>query len=193
MAGVATGSGREIRWEGADIGSARRQDEQREMEKKLFDDVMHGKWEEVAYIYKNESAPTKINPAGDTILHLAILMGNQDGVIKLMKLMEKQVKGIMENILQMKNDWGNTPLHQAAFVGMDNVCSFIAQHYHTQEVLQPRNKQGETPLHVAVLQGHKKAFLALEPVIGTCRRGVDRKDGGNTILHSAIFREHFGE
>ncbi|KAG1347715.1 E3 ubiquitin-protein ligase MIB2 [Cocos nucifera] len=194
MAEVAIEGGGEIRSDDANISSAQREAAQRKIEKELFTSVMEGNWEKVVGFYKNESVPTKINPAGDTILHLAILTGLESGVIKLMELMEEQDKTRMEQFVQTKNDWGNTPLHQAAFVGMVEVCEFIANQYRTQQVVQPRNNQGETPLHVAVLHGHIKVFCALQTV--NERKGwgaMDRKDGGNTILHSAIFREHFGE
>nr|XP_010937355.1 E3 ubiquitin-protein ligase MIB2-like [Elaeis guineensis] len=195
MAGVAIGSGEETRREDDNTSRAQREDAIQELEKRVYAAVMEGKWRDVAHIYKtNKSVPTTINRVGDTILHLAILMGIQKGVIELMTLMEEQDKGRMENILQTKNDWGNTTLHQAAFMGMEEVCAFIAEHHCKKKVVLPRNNLGETPLHVAVLHGHEKAFLALQKVIDRQHwREVDRKYGGDTVLHSAIFREHFGE
>ena len=147
-------------------------------------------------IYKtNPSVSSTINGVGDTILHLAILKGDQDGVMKFMNLMEKQDKGKMENLLQTENYWGNTPLHRAAFKGMDEVCLFIARHYRTKEVVCCRNKMGETPLHVAVLHGRKRAFFTLQMVIE--ENGwidmVRDNEGTDTMLHSAIARKHFGE
>ncbi|XP_029116369.2 uncharacterized protein [Elaeis guineensis] len=192
MAGIPRERGKEIRSEDADTSGAQREDVQHKMKQRLYTALMDHKREEVADFYQDKSVPTKINTAGDTILHLAILTGSDGEVIKLMELMEKQDKRRMEKFVQARNVWGCTPLHQAAFVGMVNVCSFIANHYRTQEVVQPRNKRGETPLHVAVLHGHKEAFLTLQTIIE--REGwsaLNKKDGGNTILHSAIFREHF--
>ncbi|XP_010938609.1 uncharacterized protein [Elaeis guineensis] len=184
MAGVAEGS------------SAQREVEPHEVQNEVLTAVMHGNWEKVLEICKtNPSISIKINGVGETILHVAIHVGNQYGVIQLMDHMEKLDKGKMEKILQTGNHWGNTPLHQAAFMGMDKVCSFIARHYCTKKVVCCRNKMGETPLHVAVLHGWKRAFFALQMVMEA--KGWRAEDywntDGDTILHSAVARGHFGE
>ncbi|KAG1347712.1 putative E3 ubiquitin-protein ligase MIB2 [Cocos nucifera] len=121
MAEIARERGEETRCEYANTSSAQRKDPQRKMKKKLYTGLMDRKWEEVAGFYQNEPIPTKINAAGDTILHLAILMCDEDGAIKLMEHMEKQDKGRMKEFLQTRNKWGSTPLHQAAFLGLPKV------------------------------------------------------------------------
>ncbi|EHA8591852.1 putative homeobox protein Wariai-like [Cocos nucifera] len=112
-----------------------------------------------------------------------------------MTLMEEQVKEQMENLVQTSNKWGNTPLHQAALMGKDEVCSFIAKHYCTEKVVRARNMWKQTPLHVAARYGKKRAFFALQMVIETndWRAEERNTDGHDNMLHNAIAREHFGE
>ncbi|EHA8591925.1 homeobox protein Wariai-like [Cocos nucifera] len=190
---LASGSCGEIRRKDADISSAQREVEPHE--KEVFGAVEQDKWEEVVEIYKtNPSSSTTINQVRDTILYPAILMGKQEGVIKLLTLVEKQDKERMENLVQTPNKWGNTPLHQAAFRGMDKVCSFIANHNCTEKVVCCLNDQKETPLHVAVLHGRKQTFFALQMVIeANGWRAEECNTRGDSMLHSAIAREHFGE
>jgi ankyrin repeat protein len=104
--------------------------------------------------------------------------------------------------LGAQNKSGETPLHLAAALGLENVCNKIAR-LMPEMVTTTRNKLNETPLFTAVRHGKKNAFFVLEAAIhdheqheqkinnerevGHCRR----KDGNN-ILHYAIRGEHFG-
>jgi len=106
--------------------------------------------------------------------------------------------------LGAQNKSGDTPLHLAAALGLENVCYKIAGLW-PEMVTKTRNKLNETPLFTAVRHGKKNAFFVLEAAIrnndnkqhektinnerdvGHCRRG-----DGNNILHYAIRGEHFG-
>ncbi|KAL2463343.1 uncharacterized protein Fot_52999 [Forsythia ovata] len=98
------------------------------------------------------------------------------------------------NVLSMKNEKGNTPLHLAAAVGWLTICECIASRH--LELISTRNSKGETPLFLTAYHGKLDAFLCLhhlynqktvqepeknkgqEPDDSLCRR-----EDGNTILN----------
>ncbi|XP_058084576.1 uncharacterized protein LOC131232362 [Magnolia sinica] len=172
--------------------------------KELFQSAMTSKWEVVLAKYKNEPRiqKVKITSTEDTLLHIAVTDDRKE-VTELVDAVTKV------EILEMKNDMGNTPLHLAAAMGKVGMCKCIVKKYrqlffNRQYVEQPkngptdlidsRNKEGETPLFVAAVHGKKEAFLYL---YYRCPRGVGgkywiRSSDGNSILHVAISGEYFG-
>ncbi|KAG1347717.1 putative E3 ubiquitin-protein ligase MIB1-like [Cocos nucifera] len=166
----------------------------------LFKSAMQGRWKDVAAIYaRNEGVHrTKITWAGDTLLHLAVSSSEEKNVKLLMNcLIETNNEKYICQILDIQNDRGDTALHIAAALGMVGVCLDMAK-LHPTMVVRNLNRRKETPLFKAVRHGQKKAFFALQSVVEThikppprvTREGL-RIEGGDTILHNAIFAEHF--
>lgn len=157
---------------------------------------MRGEWREVARSYESNEGLrfATIIQTGDTMLHLAV----SSGVESTVKLF---IGGIPEKygieILKVENERGDTPLHLAAALGMRKACSAMAAKC-PELVTRARNKKGETPLFTAARHGQKKAFLAMlgfapdatsdeNDDLAFCRNFV-----GDSILHVALFEEHYG-
>ncbi|KAG1347719.1 putative E3 ubiquitin-protein ligase MIB1-like [Cocos nucifera] len=168
----------------------------------LFKSAMQGRWKDVALNYAQDKGVrgTKITWGGDTLLHLAASSGEENNAILLTDCLEKdEDKENTQTILEIPNERGDTALHIAAALGMVGVCLAMAR-LHPKMVVKILNERKETPLFKAVRHGQKKAFFALQSVVETHivpppdvnREGL-RIEGGDTILHNAIFAEHFGE
>ncbi|ESR34153.1 hypothetical protein CICLE_v10004568mg [Citrus x clementina] len=102
------------------------------------------------------------------------------------------------DVLKLQNRKGNTALHLAAALGNEVMCHCMASK--DPKLVAVRNHEGETPLFLAALEGQKDAFLCLH-LLDTESKGdknkndsraaTFRKNNGDTILHAAIFGEHF--
>ncbi|XP_051120807.1 uncharacterized protein LOC127244363 [Andrographis paniculata] len=154
--------------------------------KELFSNAMNGNWEKVVKLYETEQVARqlKITKSGDTAIHVAI-GDNQEDIV------EKLVTYVSSADLEIENELGNTPLHQAATLGNVKMCECIAKK--NRDVIGKLNGDNETPFFLAVLHGKKGAFLCLhslckkEDAYRYCRR----KNDGYTILHAAITGEYF--
>ena len=167
--------------------------------KRLFKLCMKGEWGEVVGTYeKDKKAHTaKITKTGDTALHVAVTDGQNDVVGKLVKLIcSEREEGKRKEALGIQNNRKNTALHLAASMGSVQMCEYIASA--EASLLSMRNVDGETPLFLAAFHGRKEAFLFLhyfsintypEPLhyYSNCRR-----TDGDTILHSTIAGDYFG-
>ncbi|XP_038982206.1 death-associated protein kinase dapk-1-like [Phoenix dactylifera] len=154
---------------------------------------MQSRWQDVARSYsENEKVrETQITWAGDTLLHLAVSSGKESNVKLLVGCLRKaENEQRIRKILAIQNDTGDTALHIAAALGMVDVCLAMARLY-PEMVVEIREGWKETPLFTAVRHGQKKAFFALRYVVGETAGA--RGEGGDTILHNAIFAEHFGK
>lgn len=163
----------------------------------LFEKAMAGKWAAVIEIYKKSrmAREAKVTRAKHTVLHLAV-SEEDDNVVK--QLVDAMEEGEAPHILGLQNEFGDTPLHVAAALGLARICWLLAEKC-KELVVSARNNARETPLYVAAHHGKKKAFFVLQdcvPVtwvreknhpISFCRRG-----DGNTILHAAVHGEYFG-
>ena len=132
----------------------------------------------------------------DAALHLAAAHGAEDIVKELVSLL-KEIAGEEEcmNTLSAKNNKGNTPLHCAASKGSPYMCAHILSDENLFPLVHIRNNQGETPLFLAAFYGHKHTFLFLHSVsIRSPSPSATpwRRNGGDTILHCTLEREHFG-
>ena len=135
--------------------------------------------------------------SGDTALHVAAVHGAQDIVSKLVDVIKSNT-GHEQcfRTLSAKNKRGHTPLHYTATRGSLVMCkSFLSDEYF-YPLVHFRNYQGETPLFLAALHGHRETFLFLHCVsIRSPSTSATpwRRKGGDTILHSSLARECFGD
>ncbi|CAN1334509.1 Ankyrin repeat-containing protein At5g02620 [Linum perenne] len=155
----------------------------------LFEKVMKGRWKEILGV-DAFNLSEKITQSEDTALHIAVMNGKTDVVIRLVENM----KGMASSILKTKNVKGNTCLHLAASIGDVDMCHCIASRDWT--LITEVNNDGETPLFLASLNGKKGAFFTLRSLAEgklDDKYKLCRRFDGNTILHSAIYGEHYGE
>ena len=156
----------------------------------LFGYALKGQWREVLEAYENNpgALEAKITRAEDTVLHIAVYVGQTCFVTTLLDNITEEV---CLKILKMQNSKGNTPLHLAAELGNVEICNNITRRYPT--LISWRNFEGETPLFLAAVHGKRDAFFCLY----SHQQGKDdyslcRKSNGDTILHSTISSEYFG-
>ncbi|XP_054804857.1 uncharacterized protein LOC129307926 [Prosopis cineraria] len=125
---------------------------------------------------------------------------DREGVVQeLVKLIRQSRNG---EALKSENNRGETPLHRAAARGSVRMCECIvdAGNELGLDLLSITNKLGETPIFTAALHNRKPAFIFLYEA-ATHRYGQNSErpyillrrtgDTGDTVLHSAIRREHF--
>ena len=166
------------------------------VKKDMFKIAKQGKWEKVVEIYRTNpmAYKAKLTRSGDTALHIAISDGQEERVEELVGSIisvKRESKEIKE-VLNIKNELGNTPLHIAASMGNGAMCECIAKV--DPELVGARNDDRETPFFLAALCGKKDAFLRLHQICGT-ENGYEysRRKDGDTILHCAIAGDYFGE
>ena len=179
------------------MGEEKTQHDADAVKEELFKKAMRGKWKDVAETYARHEKvrETKITWGGDTLLHLAASSSAENNVKLLMKcLIDAKDERYICQILEIQNERGDTALHIAAALGMEGVCLAMAS-LNPRMVVDNLNERKETPLFKAVRHGHKKAFFALQSVVETHieHPTLVRSEGGDTILHNAIFAEHFGK
>ncbi|XP_061374344.1 uncharacterized protein LOC133316591 [Gastrolobium bilobum] len=157
---------------------------------RLFDYAMRGQWREVLEAYEKnpEALEAKITKAEDTVLQIAVYVGQTTFVSTLLDNISEEVS---RHIIYMQNSKGNTPLHVAAELGNVDICNSIAKR--DPNLISVRNLEGETPLFLAAIHGKREAFFCLH---GHQQSHDDdslsRKSNGDTILHCTISSEHFG-
>ncbi|XP_019424933.1 PREDICTED: uncharacterized protein LOC109333813 [Lupinus angustifolius] len=156
----------------------------------LFDYTMKGQWREILEAYKNNpgTLEAKITKAEDTVLHMAVYVG-QTCLVKT--LLDNITEDMSLTILNVQNLKGNTLLHIAAELGNVDICKDIVKR--DPGLICIRNNEGETPLFLAATHGKRDAFFCLH---GHLQSQDDyslcRKSNGDTILHSTISSEYFG-
>lgn len=171
----------------------------------LFQCSMEKNWSEVLRLYQSDpkACEAKLTKSEETALHIAVASyhADQTDANEHAEVVRQMVDSIPEEkaveILKLKNDKGDTPLHLAAAIGSVPICECIAKK--DKELINIRNLNGETPLFLAAHHGKMEAFERLhklynvpedkEPDDSLCRRTKD----GDTILHSAISGEYFGK
>lgn len=159
-------------------------------DERLFNYAIKGQWRKVVEAFKNnpEALEAKITKSEDTVIHIAIYVGQTSFVTALLDKINDKV---CKSILCIQNSKGNTPLHLAAQLGHVEICTGIATRY--PNLISCRNFDGETPMYLAAEYGKKDAFFCL---YGYQQNKEDyspcRKSSGDTILHSTIFNEYFG-
>ncbi|KAK7412606.1 hypothetical protein VNO78_04100 [Psophocarpus tetragonolobus] len=151
-----------------------------------------GQWREALEEYKKKpgALEAKITKVEDSVLHVAVYVGQTCFLSRVLDNIDKEV---CLNILYMQNSQGNTPLHLAAQLGNVDMCRIIAKR--DSNLISCLNKQGETPLFMAALHGKRDAFFSLhrlQPIPLPHPLSFVTKTNGDTILHSTICSEYFG-
>nr|XP_034916967.1 protein ACCELERATED CELL DEATH 6-like isoform X2 [Populus alba]XP_034916968.1 protein ACCELERATED CELL DEATH 6-like isoform X2 [Populus alba]XP_034916969.1 protein ACCELERATED CELL DEATH 6-like isoform X2 [Populus alba]XP_034916970.1 protein ACCELERATED CELL DEATH 6-like isoform X2 [Populus alba] len=93
---------------------------------------------------------TRKNFLGDNALHLAARAGRFDTIQNLVEHVKIDPHKTLElaSLLRMKNNKGNTPLHDAVIKGCREVACFLL--YEDLEVSYLKNKEDKSPLYLAV-------------------------------------------
>ncbi|CAI9117741.1 OLC1v1019206C2 [Oldenlandia corymbosa var. corymbosa] len=170
----------------------------------LFERTMRQNWKVVLKVYQKhpyDAAKAKLTKSEETALHIAVSSYRKDqpnakkleGIVdQLLEIIRREHVG--DEVLMLKNDKGNTPLHLAAALGSERMCRCIVGH--DKELINNRNLKGETPLFLAAHHGKKDTFICLHKLyndIGGTESddSLCRRKDGDTILHSAISGEFF--
>uniref|UniRef100_A0A9I9CFW1 Uncharacterized protein n=1 Tax=Cucumis melo TaxID=3656 RepID=A0A9I9CFW1_CUCME len=159
----------------------------------LYTNVKRGNWREVIKKCREniEGLSLMLTQTNNTTLHLAAYDNNVEVVEKLVRMISMFGR---KDILKLKNDRGNTPLHVAAAMGCARMCGIIGSE--DEKLVDERNKDGETPLFLAALHDHKNAFYCLYDFckmdLARFERNCRRHFNGDTILHCALKNEQFG-
>lgn len=162
------------------------------VENELYKYTFQGKWTKVVELYSTEPSVhlRDITSSNDTALHMAINDDREDEVEKLVGIIKRHGH---EKALELENDRGETPLHRAAVRGSVRMCECIVEAGDKAFLLSRTNKRGEASIFMAVLHNRKDAFLYLHRAAAGANVSLRRKIDGDTILHSAIKRDHFGK
>lgn len=162
-------------------------------EEELYGKIKAGEWGHAVDLYRQnfERAHGRllITKLGGTVLHFAVSDGSDYLVEVLVQIIRDRGQLHVLNFTDMQ---GNVPLHLAASTGSLRKCICIAEA--DPSLGNARNKEGESPLFSAAILGRTEIFLCLHYI---CIPHLDdsyfRKTGGETILHSAIKRNCWGE
>ncbi|MED6183868.1 hypothetical protein PIB30_041874 [Stylosanthes scabra] len=189
---------------GGDDGDITSNISPQEVNEKLAECTLEGKWKTVVEIYNKfpESHSVPINDSGETALHVAIDLNEEEVVKNMVEAIakhEEQVEAHQDMMmrgrkkaLEVRNEHGDTPLHVAASRGFLKLCMCIVGEKRLY-LISLKNKKGETPLFLAALNWNKHAFAYLYDATKHCVILNDLiRDNGDSILHCAISREYFG-
>ncbi|XP_073262245.1 protein ACCELERATED CELL DEATH 6 isoform X1 [Populus alba] len=92
---------------------------------------------------------SRVNFLGDNALHLAARAGRFDTIQNLVKHVKNHHRTLeLASLLRMKNNKGNTPLHDAVIKRCREVACFLL--YEDLEVSYHKNKEDKSPLYLAV-------------------------------------------
>ncbi|KAG8431306.1 hypothetical protein GDO86_019088 [Hymenochirus boettgeri] len=108
----------------------------------------------------NNLANMKRNYKGETMLHVASIKGDIEGVKHLLN------EGANPNV---KDNAGWTPLHEACNLGHTKVVEYLLNHH---ALVNTTGYQNDTPLHDAVKNGHK-AIVQLLLTHGASQNAVN--------------------
>nr|POE59683.1 hypothetical protein CFP56_31189 [Quercus suber] len=92
----------------------------------LYNNTMTGDWKKIVEMYnekKFSAIDARINPSGDTVLHVAVAIAPENTVKELLRVISQT----SEMSLFIKNNDGNTPLHVAASTGRLIICIILAK------------------------------------------------------------------
>ncbi|KAG6740647.1 hypothetical protein POTOM_056103 [Populus tomentosa] len=137
---------------------------------------------------------TRKNFLGDNALHLAARAGRFDTIQNLVEHVKIHHRTLeLASLLRMKNNKGNTPLHDAVIKGCREVACFLVNE--DLEVSYHKNKEDKSPLYLAIESCHGDmlaSFIEAMPEGNLEKLAVGKPDimlpedikGGN-LLHLA--------
>jgi len=108
-----------------------------------------GKTDEVIRLLQSKRDPNLPDDKGETALHYAAQLGNQQMVQALL---------YYEAAVDPRDQFGNTPLHWAAQNGSTAVIQMLID---AKATVDPQNRQGVTPLMMAAKAGNAPAVRLL--------------------------------
>ncbi|XP_047169975.1 uncharacterized protein LOC124838425 [Vigna umbellata] len=118
--------------------------------KDLYKFVKNGDWEGTSsYLRDQPNAIFWAPPSGRTVLHVATIEGHIIIVFVLVYLGKKQ-------LVEMKDEDGNTALALAAIYGDIDIAKFFINAQGGENLLAIENKEGEIPLLLAANSGRKR-------------------------------------
>lgn len=138
-----------------------------------------------------------LNNDGDTALHIAAASGNHKLLKRLLEKLPKEPRKLVVEALMKRDIHGNTALHEVATTdcveAANEMVEIILQcsDNENEKKLLIRNKLGETPLYRAAALGQTKMLKYFDYKVGFSRSHFHRKDD-ITVLHIAVFGQHFG-
>ncbi|KAM3202335.1 putative protein isoform X1 [Capsicum annuum] len=136
---------------------------------------------EILRDFWREEGASPIDNRDDTILHFIAIHGNASAL----KLLIEE-RPVSNQDLRIKNNNGNTVLHEAARFGRLEIVKVLVSL--DSEIVLERNNKGETPIYVAAANGEKDVFSLLADN-NLCDEFTMTRDDGSTILHAAVSHE----
>ncbi|KAF3644352.1 putative nitrate excretion transporter 2-like, partial [Capsicum annuum] len=136
---------------------------------------------EILRDFWREEGASPIDNRDDTILHFIAIHGNASAL----KLLIEE-RPVSNQDLRIKNNNGNTVLHEAARFGRLEIVKVLVSL--DSEIVLERNNKGETPIYVAAANGEKDVFSLLADN-NLCDEFTMTRDDGSNILHAAVSHE----
>ncbi|KAK1436419.1 hypothetical protein QVD17_02199 [Tagetes erecta] len=140
---------------------------------KVQQHIMNGKWDTLCHfltIYPN-GMTVKINNDGNTVLHIAVGIGRNDAVKKILSLYQFD-----NDWTQIKNWDGSTVLHIAAIVGNTYAAELLVKKF--EKLLHTLDNKGQTPLDKAYENMHLDTIAFLLEAIEKNKKS-DEVDGSS--------------
>ncbi|KAF3648673.1 putative auxin-induced protein-like [Capsicum annuum] len=133
---------------------------------------------EILRDFWREEGATPIDNRGDTILHFLAIHGNVAGF-------ENIDPNLSSEDLEIRNNSGDTPLHEAARLGKKNVVEMIMRIEKNLSFV--KNNLGESPMYVAAASGEKDVF----DILTKCdfSEVTMKRNDGKTVLHATIIHD----
>ncbi|KAK4356783.1 hypothetical protein RND71_022393 [Anisodus tanguticus] len=149
---------------------------------KAYRATLGGRSLEILRDFWREEGVTPMDNRGDTILHFLAIHGNVWGFEILDPNMS--IKD-----LEIRNNSGYTPLHEAARFGKKNVVEMLLRI--EKNLIFVKNNIGETPLYVAAASGEKDVFV----ILANCdfSEVTMRRNDGKTVLHATVLHDCYGK
>lgn len=153
-----------------------------------FRDALNGDWEGMKRFYEKnrEAAVLPLTLTNDTPLHIAVYSGGKSPLEELLRV-------VPNDHFTRQNDKLNTPLHEAGVIGNVEAAQVLVNRSAAQ--LDVRNILGETPMFRAAAFGVTKMVQYLAAEVRRVQGDMDvqrLRDDGTSILHIAIYGQHFG-
>ncbi|XP_054811612.1 uncharacterized protein LOC129312867 isoform X2 [Prosopis cineraria] len=116
---------------------------------RLYEAISENNWNAAkAILEENPSALTaKITSSGKTALHAAVMYGH-------VTLVEKLVKLVPPELLETKDDFGDTPLLSSTVTGITQIAECLVSK--NKDTLGISNSTKELPIALALLNGHQQ-------------------------------------